>query len=363
MQALAGNQVAVATDSPAVAASARSNSGARRLALLRDEMAPFRKRSTPVALALLAGDVLLFVGGQALVVFGSGLLLKILGALVTWVGIVRLFLIGHDACHGALTDSDRLNNWIGRLAFLPSLTPFSLWHMGHNVVHHGFNNVRGRDFVWEPLSPDDYRQLPARRQAVERLYRSAAGPAPYYFWEIWWKRLYFPGVARLKTKRREYVADCMAVTLMAILWIGGLAWLGLQTGTSPLLLVGLGALLPFVLWIWTVGIVVYLHHTAPEIRWFDDRREWLRSTAQATATRHLQLPAFLETLLHQIMAHPVHHLDGTIPCYNLKAAQKRLLELMPELQPVKFSWAYYRDCVQTCKIYDFSRGSWQPFPS
>jgi omega-6 fatty acid desaturase (delta-12 desaturase) len=339
-------------------------SPAKRLADLRDALAPWRRRSTGLALALTAGDLLLFAIGQGLVVAGPGLALRVLGALLSWVGIVRLFLIGHDACHGALTDSDRLNAWIGRAAFLPSLTPFSMWHVGHNVVHHGFNNVRGRDFVWEPMSADEYRQQTPWRRALERLYRgSVFGPGPYYFWEIWWKRLYFPGLARLRTRRTEFVADCTAVTVMGVAWIGGLVAAAFATGASPWLLLGLGFALPFALWIWTMGLVIYLHHTAPDIRWFEDRREWLRDAAQATATRHLRLPGFVETLLHQIMAHPAHHLDGTIPCYHLKAAQQRLLELVPEIEPVRFSWRYYRECLDTCQVYDYAAGGWRPFPA
>ncbi|MBN8281444.1 MAG: fatty acid desaturase [Gammaproteobacteria bacterium] len=348
-----------ATDQPA--ATLADSGGAKRLAALRDALAPFRHRRTGTAVRLFVGDVLLMAAGQALVILGPGLLLKLLGALVTWVGIVRLFLIGHDACHGALTDSDRLNSLLGRLAFLPSLTPFSLWHVGHNVVHHGFNNLRGRDFVWEPKSPEDYRELSPWRRTLERLYRSAAGPAPYYFLEIWWKRLYFPGLTRLKTVRWQFIADCTAVTVVCIAWVAGLVAAAAATGTSALLLVGLGLVLPFILWIWTVGLVVYLHHTAPDLRWFDDRREWLRQAAQATATRHLTLPPLLESLLHQIMAHPVHHLDGTIPCYHLKAAQRRLMELLPEIKPVRLTWGYYRECVRICKTYDFSANAWRPF--
>ena len=347
------------TETPSPATSELT--GMRRLAALRDALEPYRQRKTGTALALFALDVLIFAGGQALVAFASGLALKLLGSVVTWIGIVRLFLLGHDACHGALTDSDRLNSVIGRLAFLPSLTPFSLWHVGHNVVHHGFNNLRGKDFVWEPMSPEDYSRLPAWRQSLERLYRSAMGPAPYYLLEIWWKRLYFPGLARLRTRRWQFIADCSTVTVFAIAWVGGLVWAAAQSGVSPWLMVGIGALLPFLLWIWTVGLVIYLHHTAPDLRWFDDRREWMRDAAQATATRHLTLPPLLETLLHQIMAHPVHHLDGTIPCYHLKAAQRRLMELLPEIQPVRLTWRYYRDCVRICKTYDFSKGTWQPF--
>src|SRR5262245_48829106 len=42
------------------------------------------------------------------------------------VAIARLFVIGHDACHGSYTRYDWLNKLVGRIAFLPSLTPFSL---------------------------------------------------------------------------------------------------------------------------------------------------------------------------------------------------------------------------------------------
>ena len=41
-------------------------------------------------------------------------------------GIAILFTVGHDACHQALTPSMRLNTWIGRLVFIPSLHAVSL---------------------------------------------------------------------------------------------------------------------------------------------------------------------------------------------------------------------------------------------
>src|ERR1044072_5251399 len=84
------------------------------------------------------------------------------------VAIARLFVIGHDGCHGSYTRDDRLNKpagriaflaapWAargqrachgsypradgvpilgGRIAFLPSLAPSPLGGVGHNVAHH-----------------------------------------------------------------------------------------------------------------------------------------------------------------------------------------------------------------------------------
>ena len=78
---------------------------------------------------------------------------KVFASLVAAVWIARLFVIGHDACHGSYTPNKTLNKWIGRIAFLPSLTPYSLWEIGHNLAHHGFTNLKGRDYVWTPFSP------------------------------------------------------------------------------------------------------------------------------------------------------------------------------------------------------------------
>ena len=64
--------------------------------------------------------------------------IKVFISMVAALWIARLFVIGHDACHGSYTPNKKLNKWIGRIAFLPSLTPFSLWDIGHNLAHHGF---------------------------------------------------------------------------------------------------------------------------------------------------------------------------------------------------------------------------------
>ena len=90
--------------------------------------------------------------------------IKMLTSMVAALWIARLFVIGHDACHGSYTPSKTLNKWIGRIAFLPSLTPYSLWEIGHNLAHHGFTNLKGRDYVWTPYSPSEFaRRIHGRR--------------------------------------------------------------------------------------------------------------------------------------------------------------------------------------------------------
>ena len=89
--------------------------------------------------------------------------------------IAMLFVVGHDACHGSFTASRTLNAWIGRVAFLPSLTPFRTWELGHNQTHHVYTNLKPLDYVWAPFSKTEFDRLPHWRRWLERVYRTRSG--------------------------------------------------------------------------------------------------------------------------------------------------------------------------------------------
>ena len=52
--------------------------------------------------------------------------------------ISGLFIVAHDAAHGALFSSKRLNRVIGTIAMLPSWHVYDGWTLGHNRIHHGY---------------------------------------------------------------------------------------------------------------------------------------------------------------------------------------------------------------------------------
>lgn len=329
---------------------------------LRAALLPFTAKSTAKALRLIALDYALFIAGLALVVAPTHWALKLAAALLLWVQMARLFIIGHDACHQSLTANRSLNKWLGRAVFLPTLTPFKLWELGHNMAHHGFTNLRGKDYVWAPFSPQEFAGLPRARQWLERIYRSGAGPGLYYLIELWWKKLYFPARADVGAKRSLYMGDCLAVTAFAALWIGALAACAAWTQQSALLLVGLGFVLPFALWNSLMGFVIYVHHTDPEVGWYEDGNAWAQAQPHLTATIHIQFPNWLGAALHNIMEHPAHHLDMTIPLYQLQAAQRQLDALVPgQILKRRFTWGGYWACVRGCKLYDYGAGEWVGF--
>ena len=201
------------------------------------------------------------------------------------------------------------------------MTAFSLWDVGHNVAHHGFNNLKGRDQVWAPLSKEEYDALPGYRKALERIYRSGAGWGLYYFVELWWKKLYFATKRQIGSTRAKYKWDSALVTVGMAGWVAVVALVAYETEQSFWLLLLLGVVVPFAIWNVIMGFVVFVHHTHPNIAWFTKRAEWQRYRAYLTATVHVRFPFGIDRLMHNIMEHNAHHLNPRIPMYTLRAAQ------------------------------------------
>ena len=110
------------------------------------------ERSTARGLLLFARDVVIFaIAVWGLLSTNNPLFLVPLW-LLAGISVAGLFVIGHDAAHGALFDSKRLNALVARLSMLPSLHAVEIWVFGHNRVHHGHTLQQGLDFVWHPLT-------------------------------------------------------------------------------------------------------------------------------------------------------------------------------------------------------------------
>lgn len=334
--------------------------------VIRTWLTPYSERSTSKAIALVALDIALFFACLSGVALAPHWTLKLVAGCATGFIIGRLFIIGHDACHQSLTDSRKLNRWIGRLVFLPSLTPYSLWDTGHNVVHHGYTNLKQYDFVWRPRTLQEFQSLPRWAQTLERIYRSGWALWLYYLVEIWWQKLFFPNAEQMPAKRNIFLQDCLLVSTFAVAWIAGLSAVAVYTEQSIALLLITGFFLPFIFWNGLIGFVVYVHHTHPDIVWYADKSSWGQSQPFVSTTVHLKFERFLGldwgALLHHIMEHTAHHVDMRIPLYNLRAAQKTLEDKLPGKIVIQtFSWSVYRDIARRCKLYDYDARHWLDF--
>ena len=69
--------------------------------------------ATPIIWFLL--DWLVLGVSIASLLFVEAWWVKVFASLVAALWIARLFVIGHDACHGSYTPNKTLNKWIGRI--------------------------------------------------------------------------------------------------------------------------------------------------------------------------------------------------------------------------------------------------------
>jgi omega-6 fatty acid desaturase (delta-12 desaturase) len=330
--------------------------------VLRQWLAPLAGKATTRALVLLALDLALWTAALAGVVLLPAAWAKLLCGVTAGLVTGRLFILGHDACHQSLTPHRRLNRWVGRLAFLPSLTPYSLWDVGHNVVHHGYTNLKGMDFVWSPHTREEYAALSPAHRLLDRVYRSGWAPGLYYMVEIWWKRMFFPSRRHMPTRRAVFLLDNLLVSAFALAWAAGLVVAGQATGQSPALLLLAGAVAPFLVWSALIGFVVYVHHTHTAVAWHDERAGWAAAQPFVSTTVHLTFPLAIGSLLHHIMEHTAHHVDMGVPLYRLKRAQARLEQLLPgRIVVQRFSWRWYFETARRCKLYDFGRRCWTDY--
>jgi omega-6 fatty acid desaturase (delta-12 desaturase) len=270
--------------------------------------------------------------------------------------------LGHDACHQSLTPHRELNKWLGRIAFLPSITPYSLWDIGHNVVHHGYTNLKGFDFVWAPYTPEEFAALTPMQKLKDRIYRSGWAPGLYYMIEIWWNKMFFPNEKNMPTRRPIFIQDNLLVSAFGILWIAFMSWAAVVTDQSIALVLLMGVVVPFAFWVSMIGFVVYVHHTHVKVSWHDDRGAWAKAQPFVSTTVHLTFPLSIGTLMHNIMEHTAHHLDMSVPLYKLKQAQAKLEEMLPGriiVQP--FSWKWYFQTARACKLYSFEKACWTDY--
>jgi omega-6 fatty acid desaturase (delta-12 desaturase) len=292
---------------------------------------------------------------------------RLLAALLDGWMIFILLCIGHDAAHGNVSRSARVNRLISRLAFLPSLTPYSVWVHTHNRLHHGFTNLRGHDWAYTPFSREEFDRLPAWRRALERCYKTVPGLALYYIIEIWWKHVFFYP-ARGSRERARYALDRLLVVDFAAAQVGGLlAWQFLATpaGAAPSLAccacLLAAVVLPWLAFCWFIGLVSFLQHTHPNVRWYANKSEWSFYGGNVQGSVHVVFPWPLDCFMHVIMEHTAHHADSRVATARLREYQQQLEDAYADVVVERFSLAYLRRMLATCQLYDYDNHRWLTF--
>lgn len=320
-----------------------------------------RERSTFMGLAIFLANFLLYGLTLAGILACPWWSVKLLCATLNGLFVAHLLSIGHDAGHNTLTGYTWLNNLLGRLAVLPSLYPFSVWRVTHDRAHHDFTNLKGKDFIWVPLSMEEYGRLSFCGRLLQRLYRTVLGVGLYYLIELWLKNAFGKNKQMTGKGLNSVVAGLDRLLVLGFPVLLSLVLCAALPQLMTPVVLALALLVPFLVHCWLTGLLTFLHHTHPEIKWYADRREWTFFGGAVQGTTHVIGPWPWGILLPNLTEHNAHHVDPKVPLYNLPKTQKLLEEVYPEVIVQEFTFAAFRRLLATCQLYDYENHRWHDF--
>jgi omega-6 fatty acid desaturase (delta-12 desaturase) len=329
--------------------------------LLRRELAPLRRQSAAGAGLLFAAGMGLYIAGFAATLVVRELWVLVLSSAALGPLIALLFRIAHDAGHNSHFADRRWNQVIARLCILPSYHPYSIWLWLHNKSHHGFTNLRDRDYIWVPLSKTDYDRATPIGRAAERFYRSAVGVGWYYCCEIWWRKmLRRPGTARLASSK-AMTYDRLSVAAFFCAQLGAIAASADSIGALITVLAA-AIVVPFLVFCWMVGYVSFFNHTHPRVPWFSRAREWSFFGGQLNCTVHMSVPPWLVFFLTDLGLHGTHHFDPRIPIWRLSGAEDVVGRVFArDIVFERWTFGSQAAILRACKLYDYDAHRWLDF--
>ncbi len=304
----------------------------KNLAAYRD---PNNLRSVFELVVTAVPFLLLWAGALAAVAMGQwwGVLLTLPAAAF----LVRLFMIQHDCGHGSFFRRRPVNDWIGRVIGVLTLTPYGYWRRTHAVHHASAGNLDQRgmgDVV--TLTVEEYRKLSKWRRLGYRLYRNPIflfGLGPGLTFLI---RHRLP-LGLMRNGARPWLST-MATNLAIALVAGGLIW---AVGLGPFLLVQL----PITLIAGTAGVwLFYVQHQFEDTYWEPDA-DWTFEQGALEGSSFYDLPPVLRWFTANIGVHHVHHLASRVPFYRLgqvlrdfpQLRQRGRVTLLQSLRTVKLT--------------------------
>jgi omega-6 fatty acid desaturase (delta-12 desaturase) len=199
--------------------------------------------------------------------------------------LMRLFVIQHDCGHGSYFRSRWVNNFLGRIIGVFTLTPYAFWRDDHTRHHAGSGNLARRgigDII--TLTVGEYHARSPARQLLYRIYRHplvlfVIGPA-YQF--LLMHRIPRGSPARNSKKWLSVFGTNATLAVVAVGVIILLGWRPLVIGYLPIsLLAG------------SIGIWLFYDQHQFEDTYWRSSAEWNFEAAAFEGCSFYDLPGIL----------------------------------------------------------------------
>lgn len=245
----------------------------------------------------------------------DGFLLKGLGWIFFTLFNVRMFVLYHDYCHGAIF---RKSVWIGRLMKLYGLSiiiPYSIWCESHND-HHKNNSKYNKQVGGQVIVLDlkAWKSLKLRYKILYLVFRHPLVAVTGYFTSF-----LIMTVAYILRRPAKHYSGLVSIAFHILLLVAIYRWSGLEN-----------FIFVFSSLVASTGIGTFLfiaQHTYPEAKYLRDK-DWTLVKASLQTTSYFKMGPVMQWFTANIGFHHVHHISTRIPYYRLPEA----MAAVPELQ-------------------------------
>jgi len=240
-------------------------------------------------------------------------ILAVLIACMNAFFLVRLFCIQHDCGHGTLFKNKAINDWIGRILGMFTLTPYEVWRRAHSIHHGASGNLTKRGIGdIDTLTVAEYQELAPIGKLKYRLYRHPItlfiiGPAYLFFLQ---NRLPIGFMKNTRFWISAMTTNVAIVASIAIIYYFG--------GLTPVLFI----FLPTTFLAAMIGVWLFYVQHQFEYTYWEESADWDLHDAALHGSSHYVLPGFFQWITANIGIHHIHHLSSRIPFYRLSKALK-----------------------------------------
>lgn len=263
---------------------------------------------------------------------------RIVIALVMGQAMAALGFLAHEALHGSLVQSRRLQTVLGYCGFGPMLVSPALWRVWHNQVHHNRTNMGNSD-------PDGfgtmarYERMPSTR-FVAQLAPGSGHPLSFLFlgyWfafhgqvVLWLQSRYMRGFESLN--RRRAILDSV---------VGLLAWGALAYVAGPFVSLFVVAI-PFVTANATVMSYISTNHFM---------RPLAETNNPVENSMSVNTLPVIDAIHFNFSHHVEHHLFPKMSAKHAPRVREWLLENQPDDYLSPAHWMAVRELYRTPRVY------------
>lgn len=259
----------------------------------------------------------------------------------------RLYMVQHDCGHGALFETRKLNDLVGSVISVFTLTPYQATKFNHNLHHAHIGNLDEREAnEIYTLTVSEYLSKPLWFRAGYHVYRHPLtlfliGPVLIF-------------VLRYRLPKNWSKTGLLNVLVHDVVLVA--YWLGMHLafGWTATGLMAAGTVISLS---WGT-FIPYVQHNFEDV-YFERAENVDFATAAVKGSAVMDFGRVYDFLTANIAYHDLHHLNSNIPYYNLRRCH---VDLQPLLQSKTISVTEALSSLRW-KLWDEEAGKMVPFPA